>query len=67
MFLNQVDAALRALKVEEVDLSPRQTSKQKREDDDDNDHSRETKRQFSAVDMEIRSGGGDDNSPGPST
>lgn len=44
VFVDRVDAALRALKVEEVDLSPKRSSKRKREDDDDDDHSPETKR-----------------------
>ncbi len=62
-----MDATLRALKVEEVDLSPTRSSKRKREDDNDDDHSPETKQQFTAVDMEVRSGGGVVYNPGPNT
>ncbi len=67
MFVDRVDAALRALKVEEVDLSPKRNSKRKRKDDDDDYHSPETKRQFSANDMEVRFGGGVVYSPRPNT
>jgi len=39
-----MDVALRALKAHEVDLSPKQKNKQKREEEDD--HFLEMKRQF---------------------
>ena len=50
-----MDAALRTLKAQEVDLSPKRRQKKKMEDEDD--YSPETKRQFTIVDMEARAAG----------
>ena len=54
VMISKVDGALRALKAHEVDLSPQQRNKRKREDNDD--FSPDTKRQFQRVDMEATSG-----------
>jgi len=53
VIVDQVDVAFRALKAEEVDLSPKQKNKWKLEDEDD--YSTKTKRQFHMVDMEAKS------------
>ena len=64
--VEKVDAALRTLKAQEVDLSPKRRQKKKMEDEDD--YSPETKRQFTIVDMEARAAGSTaERSPGPRT
>jgi hypothetical protein len=49
--LDVVDCAVRALKAQEVELTPKRKSKRKMVEEDD--HSPETKRQFERVDMEV--------------
>jgi hypothetical protein len=53
--VDRVESNLRALKADEVDLSPRRKQKRKREDDDD--FSLEMKKQISKVDKELQTGG----------
>jgi hypothetical protein len=53
--VDRVESNLRALKADEVDLSPRRKQKRKREDDDD--FSPEMKKQISKVDKELQTGG----------
>jgi hypothetical protein len=53
--IDRVESAFRALKTNEVDLSPKRKQKRKREDDDD--FSPETKKQLAKVDAEVQSGG----------
>ena len=53
--VDRVDHALRALRAQEVDLSPKRKQKRKMEDEDD--YSPRAKRQFYIVDMEVEAGG----------